>query len=80
MTLDEWLKSTSTKEAPFGERVGVSQQTINRYRKGTAFPGPGVMPEIVKATGGKVQPEDFYASSSSRGAKRNRKPADEAAA
>lgn len=59
MTLDEFLSSSETTEAAFARRIGVAQQAVNRYRRGR-IPERAIMRRIVEATGGAVQPNDFY--------------------
>ncbi len=49
------------KEAPnaFAIRIGVPPHTVYRYLAGRV-PRPDIMCAVYKATGGKVQPNDFY--------------------
>jgi predicted transcriptional regulator len=59
MKLLEYL--TTKKETPnaFAIRLGVPAHTIYRYLAGRV-PRPDIMSAVYKATGGKVQPNDFY--------------------
>ena len=45
----------------FAERIGERPQTVHRWVNGVAVPRPDTMALIVIATGGQVQPNDFYA-------------------
>lgn len=60
MTLDAYLSENGISEAAFAQLVGTSQPNIHRMRKQGQTPNRALMAEIVKATGGKVQPNDFY--------------------
>lgn len=60
MTLDDWLTRTGTKEEAFAAQIGVSQATVNRYRRGRRVPRPIPMARIATATGGQVTPNDFH--------------------
>lgn len=62
MTLKEFFKSQDTKlsHAAFGERIGVTQATINRYVRGDRFPSPEMIRKIQEATDGKVAVADWY--------------------
>ncbi len=64
MTLKEFIKAQDPKlsHAAFGERVGVTQATINRYVRGDRFPSPDMIRKIETATDGKVTVADWYAS------------------
>jgi ATP phosphoribosyltransferase regulatory subunit HisZ len=60
MTVDEYLKRHSLTYAAFGERIGVSMQSVHRYAKYNRLPKRSVMVRIIAATGGEVAPADFY--------------------
>ncbi|NLS19869.1 helix-turn-helix transcriptional regulator [Rhizobium sp. P40RR-XXII] len=64
MTLEQFLKSQEPKvsHAAFGESVGVTQATINRYVRGERFPSPDMIQKIHVATGGKVSVNDWYST------------------
>jgi transcriptional regulator with XRE-family HTH domain len=66
MTLEEYLHDTKPKKlshAAFGEKVGVTQATINRYVRGDRFPSPDMIRKIQDVTGGAVTVNDWYAKS-----------------
>ncbi len=44
----------------FAKKIGVNRDTLYRYRIGTKMPSRQTMRRIVEATGGLVQPNDFY--------------------
>ncbi len=69
MKLQAYL--TSKKEAPnaFAGRIGVPPHTVYRYLAGRV-PRPDIMGAVYKATGGKVQPNDFYELPSIRSKKK----------
>ncbi len=62
MTLDEFLKSPATAitKADLASALNVSQITINRWIAGTRFPEKEMVLAIEAATGGRVQPADWY--------------------
>lgn len=62
MTLEEFIKAQIPKlsHASFGEKVGVTQATINRYVRGDRFPSPDMIRKIHDATDGKVTVTDWY--------------------
>ena len=68
MTLDEWLTThkKTCSETAFGELIGKTQQSVNRYRRGVQMPDRETMAKIVTATQGQVQPNDFYSSAAPR--------------
>lgn len=60
MTLREYVDKNKVSLREFSEKIGVGYYTLQRYLAGTRFPGPIEFAAIYKATGGKVQPNDFY--------------------
>lgn len=59
MTLNEWISLTGIKEDCFASRVGISQPSLNRYRRGQRMPPDEVQERIAEATGGAVRPQDW---------------------
>ncbi|AGF74117.1 putative transcriptional regulator [Bartonella australis AUST/NH1] len=59
--LKSYLEQNKLSQAKFGQQVGVSQSTVNRYLRGLRFPEPEVVLKIEEATGGVVRPVDWYA-------------------
>lgn len=64
MTLDEFLKKQKLNNAAFGRLIGVSGETIRRYRINERWPDREQMIAITEATGGEVKPNDFIANES----------------
>ncbi|MDH3595779.1 MAG: helix-turn-helix transcriptional regulator [Rhodospirillales bacterium] len=60
MTLDEWRVSQKLTMDALGRRLGVAAETAGRYCNNKRIPARAVMARIVAATGGAVQPNDFY--------------------
>ena len=59
MTLDRYLSEHAITEAEFAAKIGVTQSTVNRLRKGQV-PGKELMLAIVEETGGVVRADDFF--------------------
>lgn len=68
MTLEKYLSASTPKisHAAFGELVGVTQATINRYVSGTRFPSPEMVRKIHDATNGAVGVSDWYSEEQAR--------------
>jgi DNA-binding transcriptional regulator YdaS (Cro superfamily) len=62
MTLDEFFKSPATTitKADLASVLNVSQITVNRWIAGTRFPEKEMVLAVEEATGGRVQPADWY--------------------
>ena len=60
MKLSIWRKAQGLTLAEVAERVDVTEVTLSRYERGERIPAREIMPKIVEATGGAVQPNDFY--------------------
>jgi hypothetical protein len=61
MRLSEYLDMTGEGYATFGRRIGLaSAGNARRYASGERVPRRDVMQRIVVATGGAVQPNDFF--------------------
>ena len=74
MKLDAFLRERELTEDEFAELIGVSQQAVNRYRRGDRRPDWGVLQKIVKATDGTVQPSDFFTEPKDEGGPRQPEP------
>lgn len=61
MNLREYLTTQSLTIPAFAELIGVKVQSVHRYVNGERVPRREVMDKIQAATGGKVQPNDFFA-------------------
>lgn len=64
MTLSDYLETHDLNAAAFAKKIGVTTATIWRYARGHRIPRKAVMARIVEATGGAVQPQDFYENAS----------------
>lgn len=62
MKLAAYLSSTDVSRDDFARRIGVSGVSVHRYISGVRIPRPDTMARIVAATGGAVQPNDFFLS------------------
>lgn len=64
MTLEDYLTAPPKKisHAAFGELVGVTQATINRYVSGARFPSPEMILKIQDATNNQVTVADWYSA------------------
>jgi transcriptional regulator with XRE-family HTH domain len=60
MTLDDWRQANALNYQQLADRLGVNHESASRYCKGRRIPAAAVMRRIVQATGGQVQPNDFY--------------------
>lgn len=61
MKLRDYLADRKKSYAAFAARIGVRQaKSIGRYVNGERIPQKKIMDRIVLATGGLVQPGDFY--------------------
>ena len=59
MKLNEYLRDNKIGEAAFAARLGVSQQTVNRYLRGERFPRRTILARITELTAGAVTSNDF---------------------
>lgn len=62
MKLADWLREQKLTFTAFAARIDVSPETVRRYAAGERIPEREVMPRIVAETDGKVQANDFYAT------------------
>ena len=60
MKLGDYLKEQNIPRAKFAEHIGVSEETIRRYVKGTRIPERETMEKIALATACKVTANDFF--------------------
>ena len=59
MTLDDWMITTKTSNAAFGQKAGTSGETVRRYRSGEREPDTRTMALIFELTDGLVTPNDW---------------------
>ncbi|MCJ2104725.1 transcriptional regulator [Methylobacterium sp. E-041] len=59
MRLADYLAAQEIKDAVFAERIGVSRQTLWRYKSGDRRPEWDVLERIAQETHGEVTPNDF---------------------
>ncbi|MFQ5984666.1 MAG: helix-turn-helix domain-containing protein, partial [Alphaproteobacteria bacterium] len=62
MKLAEYLTNQGISASDFAEKVGVAEASMSRYLSGKRLPRARVMRRIVEATGGAVEPNDFFAA------------------
>lgn len=62
MDLATWLSEHDLTDAAFAGRVGVSQTTISRVRRGVQMPEARLIDRIEAVTDGKVTAADLFAS------------------
>ncbi len=60
MKLADYLSQHGMDDVAFGAKVGRDRSTIFRIKSGTHKPSPDLMEKIALATGGLVQPNDFF--------------------
>ena len=60
MTLAQFLDQQNLTDTAFAAQIGVSSEAVRRYRIGARLPKRDLMARIVVATGGAVQPTDFF--------------------
>jgi len=60
MTLEQYLSLTGIKQKEFAEKARLSQSTVSRLIRGKFSPSRDLLSRIYEATGGDVQPNDFY--------------------
>lgn len=59
MKLDAYLRASALSLAAFAQQAGLSEAAISRYLSGKRTPRPDAIRRIVRATRGRVQPEDL---------------------
>ncbi len=59
MQLSDWLDREGIPDAAFAAEIGVSRQSLHRYKKKQRIPRPPTMSRIHQATGGEVAANDF---------------------
>lgn len=60
MELRQYLDDHEIPVSAFATAIGVSVQAVHRYLTGERIPKREVIERIARATGGKVQPNDFF--------------------
>lgn len=64
MTLDQYLIENELTNAAFGAIIGVSSETVRRYRNGERWPDRDQWKIIIDKTAGAVTPNDFLSLAS----------------
>ena len=59
MKLGEYLSWKKLTPLAFATLVGVSRQTVTRWRDGSRKPDWDLLPKIIEVTGGKVTADSF---------------------
>lgn len=60
MRLADYLEEEGLTLTAFAEKIDVSVETVRRYCDEGRIPIPPIMSRIIVASGGKVQPNDFF--------------------
>lgn len=60
MKLSIWFERTGKSPVELAESIRKSVQAIYKYMDGSRIPRPNEMVAIYRATGGLVEPNDFY--------------------
>lgn len=60
MKLAEYIELENLALSEFAARIGVTHEAVRRYVRCKRVPTPAIIKKIVKATNGKVRPDDFY--------------------
>ena len=60
MDLSTYLNGENLSAADFARRINVSRSAVGRWMNGERVPSSEVMRRIRDATGGVVQPNDFF--------------------
>lgn len=59
MKLADWLTTNGVSDAAFAVRIGVTRQTVGRYKTGERRPEWDVLQRILDETESAVTPNDF---------------------
>ncbi len=59
MTLKEYIDNVGVSQAALARKIGVEQASISRWVNGKQYPDWSLIPEIYKATEGRVTANDF---------------------
>lgn len=59
MKLAAYLSANDIRDSDFAARIGVTRQTLWRYKSGERRPEWDVLERISRETGGQVTPNDF---------------------
>ena len=60
MKLGDYLDKNGVTVRDFAERLGMSPEAVRLYVAGRRVPRQEAMEKIIQATGGKVEPNDFF--------------------
>ena len=61
MTLNEYLRTKPLAIEDFALQVGASEAAVKKWLRRDRLPRPAMLAKIEAATGGQVQPNDFFA-------------------
>lgn len=61
MDLHSYLATNNVRPSDFAVRIGVTLTALQRYLDGERRPKADILERIHRATGGAVQPNDFFA-------------------
>lgn len=60
MKLATYLRDRKLSQREFADATGIAPETVNRLVNGRLMPGRKMMERIATATGGAVQPNDWF--------------------
>ena len=61
MTLDNYLITSGLTNREFSLKIGVSEVTVSRWRRGRRnFPPPKLMEKIMEESSGAITPMDWF--------------------
>lgn len=60
MTLKEYLRVKNCSANAFAALIGVTPESVRRYRRGVRQPRAEIVARIFRASGGAVTPQDWY--------------------
>lgn len=60
MKLDHYLATSGVSQEDVASSIGTTQATVSRYINGKRFPSRLMVQRIAVATGGAVQPQDWF--------------------
>lgn len=60
MRLSDYLAQKGLSDADFAAKIGIDRSNVSRLRRTGQIPSPEVMRAIIKETGGRVTPNDFF--------------------
>lgn len=60
LDVDAYLRATGESESDLARRAGVSQQHVNRIRRGLRLPRPKIAEKLIAASSGRITHAALY--------------------